>query len=466
MNLTSWTRAALLLAFLCPGAATGRAEEPSEAQEIAEEAYIYAFPMIANYKTMYQFAVDRSGPQYKAPFNQIARAARLATPKDSTVVTPNHDTPYALLWMDLRAEPLVLGVPELEKGRYYSVQLIDLYTHNFGYIGSRPTGNAAGQYLVAGPAWKGDKPDGIARVFRCETELALAIYRTQLFQPADMDNVKKIQEGYQVQPLSAFQKKPAPPAPSEIAFLKFSDESFRSEALATVGFLLQFCPAVEEEKPLRTRLARIGIEPGKPFAFDKLPVARRAELGLGMKQAFEKIKQKREALGEDVNGWRMGASFGDRAFFKGDRLLRAAAALAALYGNDAAEALYPIAYTDSSGAKLDGSQNRYTITFPDGQLPPVNAFWSVTIYDAKTQLLIANPIDRYVINSPMLPDLKKNADGSLTIHVQKDSPGKDREANWLPAPDRPFYLVLRLFWPKESALTGQWKPPAVVRVEK
>src|SRR6185312_4207889 len=163
-------------------------------------------------------------------------------------------------------------------------------------------------------------------------------------------------------------------------------------ALGTLHFLLQFCPPAEEEKAVRGRLAKIGIEPGKPFAFDKLPVARRVELGLGMKAAFDKIKQKREAIGANVNGWRIGSSFGDRAFFKGDTLLRAAAALAAIYGNDEAEALYPIAYTDSTGAGLDAAKNGYTITFPAGQLPPVNAFWSVTMYDAKTQLLLENPI--------------------------------------------------------------------------
>lgn len=466
---TIQTPAVLALAILLLAAEPGTAQElgdKGEASEIAEDAYIYAFPMLANYKTMYQFAIDRSATQYKAPFNQIASAPRLATPKDTTVVTPNSDTPYALLWLDLRAEPIVLAVPEVGKARYYSVQLVDLYTHNYGYIGSRATGNGSGSYLVAGPNWEGEKPEGIARVFRCETEFSLAIYRTQLFSRADVDNVKQVQAGYKLQTLSAFQKRPAPPAPPEIIFPKFSEESFKSEAFSTLSFLLQFCPPVEEEKAVRARLAKIGIEPGKSFAFDKLPLARRAELGLGMKRGFEKIKQKREAMGTNVNGWRVGSSFGDRAFFKGDKLLRAAAALAALYGNDEAEALYPIAYTDSTGAKLDAARNRYTITFPDGQLPPVHAFWSVTMYDAGTQLLVDNPIDRYLINSPMLPDLKKNPDGSLTIYLQKDAHGKDLESNWLPAPNGPFYVVLRLFWPKEPALTGKWKPPGVVRVEK
>jgi hypothetical protein len=183
-----------------------------------------------------------------------------------------------------------------------------------------------------------------------------------------------------------------------------------------------------------------------------------------MKSGLEKIKQTVGKLGKDENGWRVAThGFGDRQAYAGDWALRAAAAMAGIYGNDAVEALYPLLATDSDGKKPDTSSNRYTLTFPAGQLPPVNAFWSVPMYDGKTQLLIENPINRYLINSPMLPDLKKNADGSLTIHLQKDSPGKDQESNWLPAPDGPIYVVMRLNWPKESALNGTWLPPAVQR---
>jgi hypothetical protein len=152
--------------------------------------------------------------------------------------------------------------------------------------------------------------------------------------------------------------------------------------------------------------------------------------------------------------------------YNGDWTMRAAAAMAGIYGNDAVEALYPMLATDSDGKKPDCSKNRYTLTFPKEQLPPVNAFWSVTMYDGKTQLLVENPINRYLINSPMLSDLKKNDDGSLTLHIQKDSPGKETEPNWLPAPDGPIYLVMRLYWPKKEALSGEWIPPPVRRIEK
>jgi hypothetical protein len=203
---------------------------------------------------------------------------------------------------------------------------------------------------------------------------------------------------------------------------------------------------------------------GKAFDPSKLSSEQKAALVEGMKSGMEAIEKKSVTLGKDVNGWRTGLNSGNRAYFRGDWMRRAVVALAGIYANDAAEALYPTTRTDSTGAKLDGATGRYTISFPAGQLPPVNAFWSVTMYDGETQLLVANPINRYLINSPMLPDLKKNGDGSLTLYVQKDSPGAEKESNWLPAPNDPIYLVMRLYWPKPDALSGHWKPPAVQKV--
>jgi hypothetical protein len=439
-----------------------------ETKEIAEEAFIYSFPMVMNYGTMYEYAIDKTSPQYKAPFNQIYNTARVYTPQDTTVVTPNSDTPYSFVIADLRAEPLVLTVPEIEKGRYYSVQLIDMYTFNYGYIGSRATGNEGGNYMISGPGWKGKTPSGIKKVFRCETEFCLALYRTQLFGPSDIDNVKKMQAGYKVQTLSDFLQKPSPPVAPQIKWPKIDKQLAASDSFAYLNFVLQFCPTVgpaEVEKRLRAKFAKIGIEAGKPFQPRKLTPEQTARFQQGAKAGYEKIKQSIETFGKDENGWRVGSPFGDREFYKGDWLKRAGSAMAGIYGNDAVEALYPMLTKDSDGNKPDCSRNRYTLTFPAGQLPPVNAFWSVTMYDGKTQLLVENPINRYLINSPMLPDLKKNSDGSLTIYIQKNSPGKDKETNWLPAPDGPIYVVMRLYWPKEEAINGKWKPPAVQRGE-
>jgi hypothetical protein len=241
-----------------------------------------------------------------------------------------------------------------------------------------------------------------------------------------------------------------------------------ADPFAYLNFVLTLCPPTGPaavEIPMRARFAQIGVQAGQPFPVDNLTPERKADLEAGMKSGLETIRQTVDKLGKDENGWRVATKgFGDRKAYAGDFALRAAAAMAGIYGNDAIEALYPLLATDSDGKKPDGSTDRYALTFPAGQLPPANAFWSVTMYDAKTQLLVENPINRYLINSPMLPDLKKNTDGSLIIHIQKNSPGKDEEANWLPAPNGPIYVVMRVYWPKESALNGTWQPPAVRRI--
>ena len=274
-----------------------------------------------------------------------------------------------------------------------------------------------------------------------------------------------------MQPLSHFLNQPAPPAAPAIDFPPFTKDDMKTPFAKYLNFILQFCPPVEEEKALRAKFATIGIEAGKPFNFDKLSEAHKAEMLVGIKEGYDAIEHKRNNFGKVVNGWLIGSILGDRAFFNGDWLLRAAGALAGIYGNSAEEAVYPLAKHDSKGEPLDGSKHHYTITFAGGELPPVNAFWSVTMYDGKTQLLIENPINRYLINSPMLPSMKKNPDDSLTIYIQKDSPGKDKQANWLPAPDGPIYMVMRLYWPKKEPPSvlppgdGSWKPPGIVPVK-
>jgi hypothetical protein len=435
-----------------------------EAYDISKEAYIYAFPMIAGYKAFYEFNVNKTSSQYKGPLNTIISDANVFTYKDTAIVTPNSDTPYSMLQMDVRAEPVVFCVPAIDKSRYYSVQLTDMYSFNYGYVGSRATGNEAGCYMITGPGWNGSKPDGITKVFNSETQFGLVIFRTQLFNSADIDNIKKIQAQYTAMPLSAFLKQPAPPALPLPNFPAFEADAFKLKAFSYLNFLMQFTPTVPAETELRAKFARIGIGPGVSYELPKVGDAKVAT-ELGIKEGYEAIDKQRNEIGKEVNGWRVGSAFGDRAFYHGDYTLRAAAALAGIYGNDAIEAMYPLAVADSTGAKLDGSKSNYTITFPADAYPPVNAFWSVTMYDGKTQLLIENPINRYLINSPMLPDMKKNADGSLTLYIQNKSPGKDKEANWLPAPDGPIYMVMRLYWPKEDALNGTWKPAPIVRVQ-
>jgi len=449
----------------------GPVREAVSYKDTAKEAYVYGFPMVMNYGVMHAYFVDRNSGQFKAPFNQIFNEARVFTPKDTAIVTPNSDTPYSFVGLDLRAEPIVLCVPKIEKTRYYDVQLIDMYTFNYGYIGSRTTGNDAGCFMIAGPDWKGDTPAGIKKTFHSETQFGLVGFRTQLFGPKDMPNVVKVQAGYKVQPLSAFAHQTAPPAAPAINFPPFTKDDMKTPFASFLNFVLQFCPPVEEEKPLRAKFATIGIEAGKPFDFDKLPDAQKAEMALGIKEGYEAIEKRKDNIGKNINGWLVGSALGDRAFFHGDWLQRAAGALAGIYGNSAEEAVYPLAKNDSAGQALDGSKRNYTITFVANQFPPVNAFWSVTMYDGKTQLLIDNPINRYLINSPMLPEMKKNKDGSVTLYIQKDPPASDKKANWLPAPNGPIYMVMRLYWPKTEPPSilppgaGTWQPPAIQVVQ-
>jgi hypothetical protein len=453
-----------------PVNAQAKAEWPDirDAKAIAEEGFIYGLPIVMNYAVMYEYAVDRNSGQFKAPFNQIKNEARVYTYKDTAVITPNSDTPYSLLWLDLRAEPIVLSVPAVDKSRYYSVMLCDGNTFNYGYIGSRATGSEAGDYMVVGPDWKGATPPGIKKVFQSTTQFSAVAYRTQLFNAADMPNVEKVQAGYKVQPLSAYLKQPATVGAAAIDFPKANAELVKKNFFEYLDFALQFAPAGPEEKDIRAKLARIGVGAGKTFDFKDLPLEHKIEIGLGMKDGEEKVEKYLASGQKDVNGWKIGSLFGDRQFYSGDWLKRAAAAKGGIYGNDAAEAVYPMAKTLADGTVLDGSKHQYTLTFPAGQFPPVEAFWSVTMYDGKSQLLIENPIDRYLINSPMLPGMKKNADGSLTLHIQNKSPGADKESNWLPAPNGDIYLVMRLYWPKTEAPSilppgeGTWKPPAIV----
>jgi hypothetical protein len=439
---------------------------PDEARAIAKEAAIYGFPLVDSYRIQHAYFVDRSSPEFKGPWNHIQNTARVYTPDDKAIQTPNSDTPYSSVGADLRAEPLVLTIPAIEKDRYYSAQLIDAYTFNFAYIGSRATGNDGGSFLLAGPGWKGEKPDGITAVIPCETEFAFVLYRTQLFNPADIEKVKKIQAGYKVQPLSAFQGRPAPPAAPAIDFLKplsAEEERASPEFFHVLNFVLGFCPTHPSETELRARFARLGIGGGQTFDANALSPDVRKAVQDGMADAWKTFADYKE---QDLDTGKVtsGDGFGTREFLKNNYLARMASAALGIYGNSKEEAIYPVYFVDSAGQKLDGAGSRYMLRFAPGQLPPVNAFWSLTLYALPASLLYANPLNRYLLNSPMLPDLKRDADGGITLTIQHESPGRDREANWLPAPAGPFLTVLRLYWPKPEALNGTWTAPPLERV--
>jgi len=276
--------------------------------------------------------------------------------------------------------------------------------------------------------------------------------------------VKKVQAGYKVQPLSAFLGQPAPRAVPKIDFIKpLTPETQKTspEFFNILNFALQFCPTHPSETDLMSRFASIDVGAGKTFDADKLSPEVKAAIEQGMADAWSEFAdlEQQFAAGEITAG----DVFGTREYLENNYLHRMAAAVLGIYGNSKQEAMYPIYYVDETKQKLDGSQ-RYTLHFAPGQLPPVNAFWSLTMYEQPASLLVANPIDRYLLNSPMLPQFKRDADGGLTLLIQNESPAKDKEANWLPAPKGPFSMIMRLYWPKDEAVEGKWTAPPLKRL--
>ncbi len=432
---------------------------PSFAQDdiraSAREAYIYTYPMVKNYLTMYQYALEPGGGQYKGPFNTMVSIARVYTPEDTAIITPNSDTPYSFIVFDLRAEPVVVTMPSIEEDRYYSLQLVDLYTNNVDYPGTRVDGNHGGDFLITGPGWKGDVPKGIKRVIEMPTMLAIGIVRTQLFSATDLDKVKEIQAGYKAAVLSAYAGTPKPDALPSIAWLPISDEKMVSDYWALAAFLLQFAPPYPGDEPPRENLASLGIRQGETWPGVNTPAD---TVALMNEVAIATEKEIREEAGRLTDSSKL---FGTPEFMKGKYMVRAAAAQGGIYGNTVQEALYVIYALDGKMTPLNGQTGNYTLTFSPETLPPVDAFWSITMYDRAKQLLVKNPINRYLINSAMLSDLQKNDLGEIVLYLQHESPGSNFESNWLPAPHEPFYAVMRLYLPKADAIEGRWKPPAV-----
>src|SRR5579863_1050117 len=430
----SFTRGiSLLPAFRFSAARAQTAVSPSEARAIAKEAYVYGFPLVDSYRIQYDYFVNEKGLEFKAPWNHIANTPRVYTPDDTAIQTPNSDTPYSWLGLDLRAEPIVLTEPEVEKGRYYSIQFTDAYTFNTDYAGTSTTGNGAANLLVVGPGWTGETPNGVKKVIRSETDFIMPIYRVQLFDAGDIENVKKVQAGFKVQTLSAFLGKPSPAAAPAIDFIKpltVETQKTSLEFFNILNFVLRYCPAVPSEVELMQRFAKIGIGADQSFDASKLSPEMTKAIQDGRAHAWTDFA----GLLKQFNEGKVTSAdvFGTRVYLKNNYLYRMAAAVLGIYGNSKEEAMYPVLAVDPPG-KLDGA-HRYTVRFAPGQLPPVHAFWSMTMYDLPASLLVANPINRYLINSPMLPELKRDSDGGLTLLIQNESPGQDKESNWLPAP--------------------------------
>lgn len=452
------------LLFITPSVVAKSDLTPKEARSIAKEAYIYANPIVDSYRILYTSFVNSKDPEFKGPWNQVINIPRVYTYKDRAVQTPNSDTPYSWVGLDLRDEPIVLTMPPMEKERYFSIQLIDIYTHIFDYIGSRTTGNEGGTYMIVGPDWRGEVPKGISKVIHAETELAVAIYRTQLFNPEDLLKVKKIMQGYKAEPLSSFLGKPVLKKTSTVEFIMpLTVEEIKSspKVFNQLNFVLQFCPTHSSEKDLMERFSKLDIGAGKTFDINQFSPEVQRAISQGIQDAWNDFKGIKALA--DAGKLSSNDVFGSREFLKNNYLYRMAAAVLGIWGNSAKEAIYPSYYVDAQGKPLNGS-NRYTIHFDADKLPPVNAFWSLTMYELPESLLAKNPINRYLLNSTMMDQFKRDPKGGITFYIQHESPGSSKEANWLPSPKGPFSVIMRLYWPKKEALDGSWTQPKMQRV--
>ncbi len=443
------------------------AAAPDEACDIAREAYRYAYPMLMAYGLFHAQAFDTTSSMHQG-LNRLHHFRQLGGPRFlNSIPWINNDTPYGAGWLDLRAEPFVLRLPAFPPARFHNVQLIDLFTHNFAFFGSRLSGNAATTILIAGPDWHGVPPPGIEHVARAETRFAKLVTRILLESGEEAADVAALEDGYRLERLSAWAGTPRPGDAPALAFpplatLHFNDRS--AGFIAPFNFLLGLCELPASEAPMFERFARIGIAPRAAFDAGALPAPLRDAIDTGAQQAHADIAAKAARLGERINGWEMPLDLrGNRARMASDAaalLKRAAAAMYAIWGIDAEEGLYMVVDNDAEGMPLDGGRAGYTLHFDPP--PPAHAFWSITVYDAKTRLLVAHPSGRFAVRDRD-PGLQLGTNGSLTLTLQHDAPDAVPAANWLPVPRQPFQLVARLYWPRPELLVGRWQPPAVRR---
>ena len=439
---------------------------PEQTKQITKEAYIYAYPMLENYQMMFATAIWKESPAFDAPFNQMKNKAVLLGPKYTTIVRPNNDTFYSTLWLDLRAEPMVLSVPAISDNRYYAWQFIDLFTHNAGYVGTRETGFKAGKYLLAGPNWSGEKPKGIVKVIQMETNLLAALARTQVYSQDDVENAVKVQSGYKIETLSQYMGTPSPNASTPLDFPLYSPEKIKSvEFISYLNFLLGQVKAHPSEAALLKRFSKIGIGANVAFDVQNIDPEIKKIMQNAIDEAIVEVEAESKNLGVLVDGWmQVAGAFGSREVMQGKYLTRAAAAYFGIYGNDLEEAFYPETKLDSDNETLDCSKHNYILHFEKDELPPVKAFWSLSMYKLPEQHFIENEINRYVISSAT-EGLKYNEDGSLDVYIQKENPGEDKVSNWLPAHNGPFSLQARLYWPNPENLDPLYVMPSVKKIK-
>jgi hypothetical protein len=435
-----------------------------QAHDLAADAYVYGYPLVLLDVTR-QLGTNVPKPEENAaPMNQLGHKRKFPDDTFTTVVSPNADTLYSFAFLDLSKEPMVLSVPEMGK-RYYLMEMLDAWTNVFSCPGTRTTGNGKGEFAVTGPRWAGQLPKGVKQI-KSPTNTVWLIGRTQTNGKEDYEAVHAIQDKYKLTPLSAFGKAYTPPdsvpvsqgvdlkKPPVEQVAKMDASTFFSRLNA----LLQDNPPTAADAEAVNRFAAIGVVPGGTFDLKALDAAIVRSLERGAREGLSRIMgEAKKPQGKIVNGWEVMTNVGS---YGTDYLWRAVIALVGLGANLPEDAIYPRATRDIDGKPLMGTKG-YVVEFDKGQLPPVNAFWSITMYNSE-QFFVKNPIQRFAIGDR--DKLKMNDDGSLTIYVQNESPGKDKESNWLPAPTDSFNLFMRLYWPKEEIVEGTWKMPTVKRI--
>ncbi len=439
--------------------------DASEAADVAVEAYVYAYPLVLmDVSRRAMTNVAEVTPDGQSPMNQFGHKRTFPDATFTDVVRPNADTLYSSLWFDVSREPLVISVGD-SGGRYYLLPMLDMWTDIFASPGKRTTGTQAGAFAIVGPKWTGTLPDGV-QMLRAPTAIGWLIGRTQTNGKGDYENVHKFQDELKAAPLSAWGKPYAPPRgevdpnvpkkpPVEVVAEMDAAEFFARFAQLTVDN-----PPHANDYPVLARMKRLGLEPGKPFDLAQTSPEAQAAWSSAPRKAQAKIIGYLANANKNVNGWAM--ILNPVGTYGTDYLKRALIAYAGLGANVVEDAIYPTAFA-FAGKPFD-SAKRYVLHFQADQIPPARAFWSLTMYNER-QFFVANPINRFAIGDR--DALKFAADGSLTLYIQRDSPGGDRESNWLPAPQEgSFSMNLRLYWPKPAALDGTWQPPAFEEAAK
>jgi hypothetical protein len=461
---TSSLAGALALAFAATPCGAGEAAMPSEqeAYEIARDAYVYFYPLVLMDVTRAVVTNADPGRPYARPMNGFAHLRAFPPPSFRAVVRPNFDTLYSAVWLDLSKEPVIVSVPDTG-GRYYLLQMLDMWTDVFAVVGKRTTGTAAGDYAVTMADWRGELPPGVSRI-DAPTPYVWIIGRTQTNGPTDYPAVHVVQDGFRATPLSQWGREPQSPAATFDPAIDMKTPPPRQVAsmpapqfFARAAALLKLHPPHLVDQPILARLRRIGIAPGNDFDPDHAnPLTKRA-LERAAADGLALMRETVTARSGGLNGWRIETSA--IGVYGTSYLRRAVIAMTGLGVNLPEDAAYPSTAVDKDGKPLDGA-HRYVIRFAKGELPPVEAFWSITAYDPDGYV-VANAINRFAIGDR--DALKTNADGSLAIFLSADSPGDDAAANWLPVPPGPFNITMRLYAPRESVLLGRWLPPPVGR---